>query len=191
MELKILPHQLKRQIDEIKNDYFYPSIKPLKGNILEIGFGKGENFDLFPDSSKIFAIEKNEKFLNNKKPIEKRNIYLKKGVAEKIPFENEYFDAVILSFVLCSVDSIKESLEEIYRVLKKDGKVVLLEHIKSDNKITLVVQKMITSIQSLFISCRMDRDPRLFIDKTKFKVLTEKVFENNLEPYLFMELKKL
>ena len=50
---------------------------------------------------------------------------------------------------------------------------------------------MITGIQSLFISCRMDRDPRLFIDKTKFKVLTEKVFENNLEPYLFMELKKL
>ena len=191
MELKVLPHQLKKQISEIKNDYFYPSLKSLKENILEIGFGEGKNFAVFPSDSKIFAIEKNEKFLNDKKSTEKKNIIFKKGVAEKIPFENEFFDAVILSFVLCSVDSIEENLNEIYRVLKKDGKIVLLEHIKSDSKITLAIQKMITGIQSLFISCRMDRDPRVFINEQKFEILSEKVFENNLEPYLFMELKKL
>ena len=191
MSIKIFPYQLKKQINEVKNDYFYPSIKALKGNILEIGYGKGENFNLFSDENKVFAIDKKEKLLYNKKAIEKQNIYLKVGIAENIPFEDEIFNAVVFSFVLCSVDSIEMSLKEIYRVLRKGGKVVLLEHIKSDSKMTLVIQKMISGIQSLFVSCRLGRDPRLFINKSRFKILKEKVFNNNLEPYLFMELKKL
>ena len=190
MSVKVFPYQLKKQISEIKTDYFYPSIKTLKGNILEIGFGKGENFKLFSDKSEIYAIEKKEKYLDNNIAL-KRNIYMKKGVAEDIPFEDAFFDAVVISFVLCSVDSIEKSLEEIYRVLKKGGKVILLEHIKSDSKITFVIQKMINGIQSLFISCRLDKDPRLFINHSRFKILKEKVFNNNLEPYLFMELQKL
>jgi ubiquinone/menaquinone biosynthesis C-methylase UbiE len=192
MSVKVLPYQLKKQINEIKNDFFYPSIKKLKGNILEIGFGKGENFQYYSNGCKIFTIEKNEKFLiNAEKIFRESKIRLKKGIAEKLPFENEYFDAVVFSFVLCSVNSIEKSLNEILRVLKKNGKVILLEHVKSENKFTIAVQKLITGIQSLFIDCRLDRDPRWFIDKTKFKIISEKIFINHLEPYLFMKLMKL
>lgn len=193
MSVKILPHQLKEQINKVKNDLFYPAIKFLKGNVLEIGIGKGDNYKYFNfDQSKIYAIEKNEKHLqsaiNNTSDY---NIVVKKGVAEKIPFDDDYFDGVVFSFVLCSVDSIENSLNEILRVLKKGGKVILLEHIKSNKKLTFAIQKIITGIQSLFIDCRLDRDPRLFIDETKFKIKQEKVFMNDLEPYLFMELIKL
>lgn len=192
MSIKVLPYQLKNQIYEIKHCFFYPSIKSLKGNILEIGFGKGENFQHYSNNCKIFAIEKNEKILTNaEKEVGKNKVQLKKGIAEELPFENNYFDAVVFSFVLCSVNSIEKSLNEVLRVLKNNGKIILLEHIKSNNKMTLSVQKVITNVQSLFTTCRLDRDPRHYIDKSKFKILSERVFKNDLEPYLFMELKKL
>jgi len=193
MSVKVLPYQFKKQINEIKNDLFYPAIKSLKGNTLEIGIGNGDNYKYFnPNQSKIYAIEKNEKHLqsalNNTLDY---NIVVKKGVAEKIPFDDNFSDNVVFSFVLCSVDSIEDSLKEILRVLKKGGKVILLEHIKSNSKMVLAVQKMITGIQSIFIDCHLDRDPRLFIDEKKFEIKSEKVFMNNLEPYLFMELIKI
>lgn len=191
MSLKVFPYQLKKQINEIKNNYFYPSLKSLNGNILEIGFGKGDNFEYYPDDSKIYAIEKTEKLLiNGNNHFKKKNLILKKGTAENLTFENEFFDAVVFSFVLCSVNSIdKSSIQETKRVLKKGGRIILLEHIKSKNKISLAIQKTITAIQTLFISCHMDRDPRPFL-KENFKIIREEFFDNSLEPYLFMELIK-
>lgn len=193
MSVKVLPYQLKNQINEIKSDLFYPEINSLKGNILEIGIGNGDNYKYFNFAqSKIYAIEKNEKHLqsamNNTLDYD---IVVKKGVAEKIPFNDNFFDNVVFSFVLCSVDSIEKGFMEILRVLKKGGKVVFLEHIKSNSKMTLAVQKIITGIQSFFIDCHLDRDPRLFVDETKYKIESEKLFMNNLEPYLFMELIKI
>ena len=97
---------------------------------------------------------------------------------------------MILSFVLCSVNSVENSIREIKRVLKRGGEIVLLEHIKSNNKITYKVQKVLNGVQTLFFDCHLDRDPREILRKNKFKILTEKIFYNSLEPYLFMELIK-
>ena len=187
MSVKVLPYQLKKQINEIKNDLFYPELRKLNGNILEVGFGKGVNFEYYSDRCKIYAIEKKEKHINNNNHFNSENIVLKNGVAENLPFEDSFFDTVVFSFVLCSVDSIDKTIQEAKRVLKQGGRVILLEHIKSDNKITLALQKTITGIQSLFVSCRMDRDPRPYL-KENFKVVREEFFNNSLEPYLFMKL---
>jgi len=185
--MKVLPYQLKRQINEIKKDYFYPSLQSLNGNILEIGFGKEENFNYYSDNSTVYAIENKNKFLT----IENRNnnVILKKGTVEQLPFENDVFDAVVFSFLLCSVNSVESSIQEIKRVLKKDGKIILLEHIKSNSKMTYAVQKLISGFQTLFVNCHLTRDPRIVL-KQNFNITNEKIFNNSLEPYLYMELIK-
>ena len=188
MSIKVLPHQLKKQINEIKNDFFYPSLNAINGNVLEIGFGKGNNFEHYPNECNIYAIEKIEKHINRSNK-NRKNLILKNGIAEDLPFENEFFDFVVFLFVLCSVNSIDKTIQETKRVLKKGGKIILLEHIKSKNKITLAVQKTITVLQSPFVSCRMYRDPRPNL-KENFKVVKEEFFNNSLEPYIFMELIK-
>lgn len=187
MSIKVLPYQLKKQINIIKNDFFYPSLKTLNGNILEIGFGKGNNLGVYPDRCKVYAIDKTKEHINNPNPLGNKNIVLKKGIAEEIPYKDDFFDAVVFSFVLCSVNSVDKTIQEIKRVLKKGGRVILLEHIKSENKISHFVQKAITVIQSFFVSCHMDRDPRPILKKN-FKVVKEEYFNNSLEPYIFMEM---
>ena len=83
-------------------------------------------------SSFIAGIDPSEGMLNigyskiKKNNIEK-DINLILGVAESLPFKNNTFDAVTIAYgIRNTVDYIK-SLDEIYRVLKPGGKLLILE----------------------------------------------------------------
>jgi|TARA_B110000037_G_scaffold221469_1_gene292628 demethylmenaquinone methyltransferase / 2-methoxy-6-polyprenyl-1,4-benzoquinol methylase len=50
--------------------------------------------------------------------------------AEALPFPNNYFDCVTISFGLRNMTNKEEALKEIYRVLSPGGKIVILEFSK-------------------------------------------------------------
>ena len=193
MAIKILPYQLKKQISYIKKYYFIPSLEALTGNVLEIGCGKGENFKYYSDKCSVFAIDKkieSEHVVKIQKGIRSK-LYIQETQANELQYKDEFFDAVIGSFVLCSVVSLENTLDEMSRVLKKGGKLIFIEHIKSSHSITKAFQKVLTLIISLLSKdCHLDRDPRYFLPKEKFHILSEKVFSNTLEPYLYLEAVK-
>ena len=90
--------------------------------ILEIGAGSGANFEFYPPNSTITCLDPNQYFQgyleeNSKKHGLKVNFL--KGFAEKMDaVENDTFDAVTCTLVLCSVRDVKKSLDEVRRVLK-------------------------------------------------------------------------
>ena len=49
------------------------------------------------------------------------------GDSEKLPFENEYFDAITVGFGVRNFENLEKGLSEIYRVLKPKGTFVVLE----------------------------------------------------------------
>ena len=52
--------------------------------------------------------------------------------AEELPFEDASFDTVVSTMVLCSVGDVPATLEEIGRVLRPGGRLLFLEHVRSD-----------------------------------------------------------
>ena len=66
--------------------------------------------------------------------ISKRNLKDKlefiKGDSENLPFENDYFDSVMVSFGVRNFENLNKGLSEIFRVLKKGGQIVVLEFSK-------------------------------------------------------------
>jgi len=62
------------------------------------------------------------------------NIRIVEGFAEKLPFEDNSFDSVVSTLVLCSVTSQTKVLKEIKRVLKPDGVFVFIEHVKAPDQ---------------------------------------------------------
>ena len=52
--------------------------------------------------------------------------------AEKLPFEDDSFDTVTLTLVLCTVPDPPAALREIARVLKPGGRFLFLEHVRSE-----------------------------------------------------------
>ena len=57
------------------------------------------------------------------------------GVFEHIPFKDEQFDAVLSGYSLRDAISLKIAISEIHRILKKDGKWVIVDLGKPDNPI--------------------------------------------------------
>ena len=54
----------------------------------------------------------------------KRGIEIMKGVGERLPYRDYHFDFVLF-VTICHLDSIKDALQEAYRVLKSKGSVII------------------------------------------------------------------
>ena len=97
-------------------------IKTVKGRTLDVGCVNGEITKLLKNA---VGIDISEELLEKaRKKSENKFI---KARCEDLPFENEEFDNVLLIAVLHNLkeDSRKKCLEQIYRVLKKKGRLFL------------------------------------------------------------------
>ena len=95
--------------------YFLHSPK----NSVSIGVGSG----LFASKLGIeYGVEPSEEMA---KLAEKRGIKVEIGTAEKVPFENEKFDTVLLGTVLSYVNDPQKAVKEAYRILKHNGHIIV------------------------------------------------------------------
>lgn len=105
--------------------------------ILDVATGTGdlsiEAIKINP--TKIVGIDIAEDMLEiGRQKIIKKNlseiISLHTGDSEDIQFEDFYFDAVMVSFGVRNFENLEKGLSEMFRVLKKDGQVMILEFSK-------------------------------------------------------------
>ena len=105
-------------------------IFPLKGRILEVGIGTGKNIPYYSDDTEVIGIDFSENMLKRaeKKLLKlgKKNIILKKMDVQLLNFKDSSFDYVVTSCVFCSVPNPVRGLKEIRRVLKPNGKVIMI-----------------------------------------------------------------
>jgi demethylmenaquinone methyltransferase/2-methoxy-6-polyprenyl-1,4-benzoquinol methylase len=105
--------------------------------ILDVATGTGDfaiqSLSLNPE--KIVGVDISEGMLEiGKEKVKKKNlghiITLEKGDSENLQFQDNNFDAVIVAFGVRNFENMEIGLENMFRVLKKDGKVIILEFSK-------------------------------------------------------------
>jgi len=108
----------------------------VSGNVLEVGVGTGANFPYYPAGSTVTGIDFSPGMLARaRKKISQAPVpvTLLEMDAEHMNFPDGTFDSVIATCVFCSVPNPVAGLREIGRVCKPEGKIVLLEHMRSAN----------------------------------------------------------
>lgn len=106
-------------------------------HILEVGVGTGNNFPYYPPQAGITAIDFSGKMLEQAKRRAVRSnveVYLQEMDVQNLEFGDNTFDTVVGSYLFCMVPDPVRGLIEIKRVCKPGGKVVLLEHVLSNNR---------------------------------------------------------
>ena len=104
---------------------------PEGARILELGAGTGLNFVFYPTHSVGVATEPSSGMLriaSEKNRPDK--VRLVQSCAEQLPFKNGSFDAAFATLVFCSVAHPDEAFNELRRVVKPGGTVLLLEHVR-------------------------------------------------------------
>ncbi|MBI4267986.1 MAG: class I SAM-dependent methyltransferase [Chloroflexi bacterium] len=105
--------------------------------ILEVGVGTGKSFLFYPPDAELTAVDFSTKMLARARAkAEKHNVHvrLQEMDIENLKFEDNAFDTVVASLVFCSAPHPVLALMEVKRVCKPGGKVVLLEHVLSQNR---------------------------------------------------------
>lgn len=103
-----------------------------EGALLEIGVGNGTNLQHY-QKHKVIGIDTSIAMLNTARKHNCGNFELLQMDGKALLFDDERFDYIILSHVLAVVDDPEKLMEEVWRVLKPDAKVFILNHFTPDN----------------------------------------------------------
>jgi ubiquinone/menaquinone biosynthesis C-methylase UbiE len=139
------------------------ALAPLRGHVLEIGFGTGLNLPCYPPQvTRVTAVDSvtmlpgrvADRIARSHVPVEQMSL----DAGEPLPFEDDAFDGVVTTFTLCSIADVASALAEIRRVLKPDAEYMFLEHGRSDDPRIARQQDLANPITRLIgCGCHMNR----------------------------------
>jgi ubiquinone/menaquinone biosynthesis C-methylase UbiE len=177
-EKYILPRFLNCACASEPITYQRKKVVPLaEGKILEVGIGSGLNLPFYNKSKiiEIWGIDPSEELNAMAKRVateENINVKFITSSAEDIPFPNNYFDTVLITYTMCTIPSVLKANEEMRRVLKSGGKMIFCEHGVSPDESIKKWQKRLNSIWGKIAGgCNINRDIPMLIKSSGFKIV--------------------
>lgn len=108
----------------------------VSGSVLELGAGTGLNLDHYPAGlERLVLVEPDvhkAKILAEKAQRKGIKAEIVRAPGEMLPFEDDSFDTVVETLVLCTVADPEATAAEIRRVLKPGGQFLFMEHVRSE-----------------------------------------------------------
>lgn len=162
------------------------------GKVLEIGSGTGINFPIYRSVESVTAIEPNPHMIKRslaKKAMSKIPIEIVNIGAEQLPFDNDSFDTVVATLVFCTIPDVEKALLEMKRVCKPEGKILLFEHVKLDNRFLAKLQDWLTPFwKKICDGCCLNRETTYLLKKNGYQMIHMEKFYRGL--FIVMELHK-
>lgn len=141
------------------------------GRVLEIGAGTGLNLTHYGDGVSDLVLS--EPFgpmatrLRAKLGANGPAADVVEASAERLPFEDDSFDAVISTLVLCTVDDQEAALAEAARVLRPGGRLLFIEHVRADEgRLARWQDRLHGPWFALGHGCHCNRDTEAAIDRS-------------------------
>ena len=131
-EMATKQEQMARTRDMVRQRAEIMSVlSPAPGEaILELGSGNGilvrELIDTVGPDGRVVGLDASDAILDMARHICPEGEFLR-GDAQNLPFKDETFDAVVTAQVLCFLEDVDRAISETYRVLKPDGRLVVLD----------------------------------------------------------------
>jgi ubiquinone/menaquinone biosynthesis C-methylase UbiE len=125
--IKNAPPSYQKWFEE-ENKFLHKEISK-NSKVLEVGCGDGRSlFTILDITKEVYGVDHDKKAIEHAKEkfknVPKSEMVV--GEADAIPYENDFFDYVICIGTFANFGSIKfKVLEEMKRVLKKEGKIII------------------------------------------------------------------
>ena len=155
-----------------------------QGDTLEIGSGTGANLPYFVSAKSLTMLDPDIHMM--KKLIARVNssgkdVQIVKSFGENLPFEDNCFDSVVTTLVLCMVEDVEKVISEIYRVLKPGGKFFFYEHIVAESLRGRMLQHLLDPMWKLATTgCHLKRDILGIIEGTPYTEVEHQTFNLNV-----------
>ena len=115
-----------------------------EGRVLEVAIGTGLNLTHYPVDVDVTGIELSGAMLDfaRRRATELgRQVQLRSGNAEALEFPDATFDTVVCTFSLCAIPDHHRAVDEMVRVLRPGGLLLLADHVVSTHPALRVLQR--------------------------------------------------
>lgn len=134
-----------------------------RGAVLEIGAGTGHNLRHYPAGLDELVLAEPGARIGGHIDLDRGPagvpVRLEQAPAEYLPFADASFDTVVATLVLCTVSDPQRAVAEVARVLRPDGRLLFLEHVRADGGWRRAMQRRSVRPWAAFADgCRCDRD---------------------------------
>ena len=171
----ILPKFLNCACGSKPINYQRQKVVPLaKGKVLDIGIGSGLNIPFYNSDKidKVIGIDPSHELIELAKELandSKASIELVIGSAESIPYPDNFFDTVLVTYTMCTIPNVAIANKEMWRVLKDDGRLIFCEHgLAPDKKISKWQNRIDPFWGKIAGGCHLNRDIQKLITDAGF-----------------------
>jgi ubiquinone/menaquinone biosynthesis C-methylase UbiE len=142
------------------------------GDTLEVAIGTGLNLPHYPLGIRLTGLDLTPQMMAGARrraaelgtPLE-----LVEGDAQALPFADEAFDTVVCTYAMCSVPDERETVQEMRRVLRAGGRLILLDHIRSSVRPLFWLQRLWERAPG-HLDDDLTRRPREHVEAAGFRV---------------------
>jgi ubiquinone/menaquinone biosynthesis C-methylase UbiE len=150
------------------------------GKVLEVGVGTGKNIPYYPEGCEVTAIDFSTAMLakaEKKLHLAKVPVTLLEMDIQDMDFADDSFDTVVATCVFCSVPDPIRGLNEVRRVCKEDGKIILLEHVRSNHHLVGILMDILNPVSLNVIGSNINR-------RTLENIRTAHIKEQKVEDFM-------
>jgi ubiquinone/menaquinone biosynthesis C-methylase UbiE len=144
------------------------------GQVVEIGGGTGANLSCYgPEVESLTVTEPVVPMVRRlERRVRDRGAAAKvlRAPAEDLPFGDDTFDVAVSTLVLCGVDDQPRALRELRRVLRPGGRLLFLEHVRSDDPALARLQDRMNWLNRIVVRCDCNRPTLSTIKQAGFTV---------------------
>ena len=137
------------------------SLADASGRVLEVGSGTGANLPYYGPGVESLTVTEPEPAMLRRLEQRVREQAPKAKVVraptEQLPFEDDTFDVAVSTLVLCGVDDQARALGELRRVLRPGGRLIFIEHVRSDKPGLARWQDRLNGLNKFVACCDCNR----------------------------------
>ena len=161
-----------------------------RGRVLEVGIGSGLNLTSYRSGvDTLYGIDPSAGLLAKAaKRVSTAGfpVHLLEAGSENLPFDDQSFDTIVMTFTLCSIPDTRAALSEMRRVLKPRGGLLFAEHGRAPDPAVMRWQDRLTPIwRRIGGGCHLNRKIDALIESAGFHIDGLRVGYQDLGPRPF------
>jgi len=176
-EHRVLPHLLDCACGLAPVTKQRLKVVPLaRGRVLEVGIGSGLNLAHYDPQkvTTVIGVDPGAELIEMAQRRARKSrvsVEFLEGEGETIPLEDESVDTVLVTYTLCTIPGVERALQQMRRVLKRDGTLLFCEHgLAPDASVARWQQRIEPLWGRLFGGCHLSRDVPALLRGAGFSV---------------------
>lgn len=137
-----------------------------QGRVLEVGIGTGRNLSYYRPDVELTGIDLSPAMLERARNSAERlgrPVDLRVADAQRLPFPDASFDTVLATLTLCSIPDDVTAVSQMARVLRRGGRLVLLDHAASPIPAVRAVQRVLDPAFVWLAADHLLREPEVAV----------------------------